>query len=276
MLRHAFDYGNPQWQAIAEQTRGIVFLSTPHSGSDIASWMGYIGGILGKSVSVEELEANHSRLRELNQVYRNHERLKRVRMEVYCEKQKTRGFLVVDESSADPGIPGVVPIPIDCNHISIAKPESKKSLIYRRVKRFVQQSLQNPLAQPLGLNDRLFQILGAISDGQRSEQHLSEAFGLDFHEVRYYLEELDKQGLITGIKAPGTLDSDSDGGKYLDCSLTSKGQVALKNPSALISTHPSRIIHTGGGNYNEYIAGNYIQGIFGGNATDSGTNHQIP
>jgi triacylglycerol esterase/lipase EstA (alpha/beta hydrolase family) len=65
MLRHAWDYGNPQWKAIVEQTKGIVFLSTPHSGSNMANWINYIGGILQTSVSIDELEAHHSRLREL-------------------------------------------------------------------------------------------------------------------------------------------------------------------------------------------------------------------
>jgi len=145
MLRHALDFANPRWQAIVEQTKGIVFLSTPHSGSDLASWIEYIGGVLGTTVSVEELKANHSRLRELNLVYRNQQRLSQIPMEVYCEKQKTFGVLVVNETSADPGIPGVIPIPIDSNHIAICRPKSKGSLIYRRVNRFVGECLKTPL-----------------------------------------------------------------------------------------------------------------------------------
>ncbi|NEP60731.1 MAG: hypothetical protein F6K31_27680 [Symploca sp. SIO2G7] len=147
MLRHAHDLGTPRWQAIVEQTKGIVFLSTPHSGSDLASWMEHIGGILGTSVSLKELEANHSRLRELNLVYRNQQQLSQIPMEVYCEKQKTHGILVVNETSADPGIRGVIPTPMDCNHIAICKPKSKGSIIYLRVKRFIQECLQTPLPE---------------------------------------------------------------------------------------------------------------------------------
>ncbi|NEP56996.1 MAG: alpha/beta hydrolase [Symploca sp. SIO2G7] len=142
MLRHAQDFGNPRWQAIVEQTKGIVFLSTPHSGAALATWINYIGGILGASVSVEELEANHSRLWELNNLYRNQQRLSQIPMEVYFEKQKTSGILVVNETSADPGIKGVIPIPMDCNHITICRPESKGSMIYRLVQRFVRERLQ--------------------------------------------------------------------------------------------------------------------------------------
>ena len=143
MLRHAYDLGDPLWKKIVANTKGIVYLSTPHSGSNIASWLKYIGGFLGTSVSVKELEANDSRLRELNLLYRNHNVLSKIPLEVYFEKRKTSGVMVVNESSADPGISGVIPIPVDEDHISICRPESKKSLIYRRVKRFVSQVLAN-------------------------------------------------------------------------------------------------------------------------------------
>lgn len=147
LLRHAHDYGNPSWKRIVEQTRGIVFLSTPHSGSDIANWVQYIGNILGTSISVEELKANDSRLRELNNTYRNHPRLKQIPMIVYCENEKTSGVLVVNQTSADPGKEGVIPIPLDENHITIAKPQSKQSRLYLRVKKFIKDCLSNP--QPL-------------------------------------------------------------------------------------------------------------------------------
>ena len=156
MLRHAYDYGNPSWKKIVEQTKGIVFLSTPHSGANIANWLQYIKGIIGTSVSVDELQANDPRLRELNTVYRNHTQLKEIPIIVYCENEKTTGVLVVDQTSADPGIPGVVPIPLDENHISIAKPQSDKSRLYLRVKKFIKESLSNPQPlPPLHSKDRI-------------------------------------------------------------------------------------------------------------------------
>jgi len=144
MLRSARDFG--KWQAIAFQTKGIVFLSTPHSGSDMASWINHIGGILQTTVSVEELEAHHSRLRELNLLYRNDEQFSQIPMLVYCETRPTKGILVVNQTSADPGIKGVIPVPMDFDHISICKVGDKKSQIYRQVKRFIDNNLTTPLA----------------------------------------------------------------------------------------------------------------------------------
>ena len=58
MLRHARGFGTPEWKNIVRQVRGITFLSTPHSGSDLANWVKYLGTILRSSINVDELRAN--------------------------------------------------------------------------------------------------------------------------------------------------------------------------------------------------------------------------
>lgn len=138
VLRSAGDFGNPAWKAIAVQTKAIVFLSTPHSGANLASWIQHVGTLLRTTVSVAELEAQHPRLRELNLWYRNHVADFDLATVVYCEKRPVAGILVVNETTADPGIVGVIPIPVDEDHVSICKPASKDSQIYRRVKRLVE------------------------------------------------------------------------------------------------------------------------------------------
>ena len=140
-LRIAKDAPNRDWQAIIEQTRQLVFLSTPHSGSDMASWLKYIGGLLQTTVSVEELEAHHPRLRELNTWYRDHVAGLNINTYVFFEKRKTKKILVVNETSADPGIPGVRPIPLDEDHISICKPVDRKAIVYRRITRLLEPLL---------------------------------------------------------------------------------------------------------------------------------------
>jgi hypothetical protein len=49
--------------------------------------------------------------------------------------------LVVDDASADPGIVGVTPIPLDEDHITICKPTSRSALQYMMVKRFCEDTL---------------------------------------------------------------------------------------------------------------------------------------
>jgi len=151
LLRSASDFGNPAWKAITTQTQAIVFLSTPHSGADLASWVQYVGTLLRATVSVAELEAHHPRLRELNLWYRNHVADFDLKTVVYCEQRPIAGILVVNETTADPGIVGVIPISVHEDHVSICKPASKDSQIYRRVKRLVEDivnAARPPVAKP--------------------------------------------------------------------------------------------------------------------------------
>jgi len=176
MLRNASDFGNPAWKAIATQTKALVFLSTPHSGANLASWIQYIGGLLRTTVSVEELEAHHPRLRELNLWYRNRVADFDLATEVYYEKRPVAGILVVDETTADPGIVGVVPIPVDEDHVSICKPASKDSLIYRSVKCLIEDIVarsRRPASQRSTRN--------AIADSQLSAKTPTDS---DFGPVK--------------------------------------------------------------------------------------------
>lgn len=143
LLRHAHDYGNTSWKKIVDQTKGIVYLSTPHSGSDIACWIEHIGNFIGTSVSVDELKANDSRLLELNEVYRNHDVLSAIPIKVYCETEPTYGAIVVDKTSANPGIAGVTPVPLLKNHSTIAKPSSPEDRPYKGVKKFIRENFNN-------------------------------------------------------------------------------------------------------------------------------------
>jgi HAD superfamily phosphoserine phosphatase-like hydrolase len=140
MLRHAVSYGNRAWLRIAKQTKGVVFLSTPHAGSDLATWLQYMRLLL-PTVSIQELEAHQPNLRDLNLWYRSAIAGGSLSVEnlVFYEKWLTRGLLVVNATSADPGISGVIPIPIDADHISICKPRLKSGTLYASIKRFVEE-----------------------------------------------------------------------------------------------------------------------------------------
>ena len=140
MLRSAnnFDY----YKGIIEQTKGIVFLATPHTGTHLAKLIDNIGLIARTTVSVEELKAHHPQLRELNEWYRENVRSLEIATKVYYETQPVKGILVVDEDSANPGIEGVKPVAIPKNHIDLCKPESQNNLVYLGVKKFIEECLK--------------------------------------------------------------------------------------------------------------------------------------
>lgn len=149
MLLHAAE-GRAGYIAFATATRGVVFLATPHIGSDIAAKavVRALSAVFRKTPVVDALERNGAHLRQLNDRYRDWVAQAEVHVEhqVFYETQSTRGVQVVDPGSANPGLPGHRPIPVDANHIDICKPTDRCSLVYGQVKRFV-TGLRDALAR---------------------------------------------------------------------------------------------------------------------------------
>ena len=139
MIRIAETYQNKAWQIVARQTLGVVFLATPHSGSRIPNYLSSLGRMLRLSVSVRELEANAAPLRDLNLWYRNNARRLAIQTRVFFETRQTNGVRIVDEASADLGIEGVFPIPVEADHITICKLDTRDTLVFSSVANFVRE-----------------------------------------------------------------------------------------------------------------------------------------
>ncbi len=134
-------------QDILQQSKGIVFLATPHTGSHLANLIDKTPILARVTVSVRELKAHEPQLRGLNEWYRENARRLEIKTKVYYETQPVKGISVVDPDSANPGIEGVKPVAIAANHIDICKPKSKQELVYSSVKNFLEECLNIQQAQ---------------------------------------------------------------------------------------------------------------------------------
>lgn len=148
LLRHAMEMQNPYWQRIAKQVKSVVFLATPHRGSNLASVLSNIIGVLGAlgtipriTVSVKELEASAPALQDLNSWYVSNATKAGIETHCFYEKQTLKGVLVVNETSGRLELPGTNPIAIDADHLTICRPSSPDTLVYRRVRQIVRESL---------------------------------------------------------------------------------------------------------------------------------------
>jgi pimeloyl-ACP methyl ester carboxylesterase len=133
---------------IASSTRGICFLATPHQGADVANVISFFGGVLPLlriSESVRELRGHSPYLIEMNNDFRRLVQDAGIAVKIYCEMRPTRrfgafrflrGVVVVPQGSADPGLPNFEAVPTDDDHISICKPSSRSSPVFRGVCQF--------------------------------------------------------------------------------------------------------------------------------------------
>ncbi|HAC63797.1 MAG TPA: hypothetical protein DCF68_09720 [Cyanothece sp. UBA12306] len=154
ILRRALSGDYPNAKSLVEQTKGIVFLSTPHRGSNLANFIEGLAFLL-PSVNVSELRENEPTLLELNNWFcLNFNRLK-LQVQVFCENQPTpaqKGFfgklfrkIVVDKDSATLALPDVSVTSLDADHSSICWVKSyqfrKQEQLYGNVCQFIKECL---------------------------------------------------------------------------------------------------------------------------------------
>jgi len=117
-----------RWQSIFAETRAVLFLATPHSGANLASLAKAFRTIFGATVTLQELQAHDAHLGDLLDWYRNQAGRAGIQTATYFESRDVKGFRIVQRAFAHPGV-GTDPVPLDEDHISIAKPRGKDAQV---------------------------------------------------------------------------------------------------------------------------------------------------
>ncbi|XP_008546833.1 protein SERAC1 [Microplitis demolitor] len=124
---------------LCDNTKGIIFYSTPHRGSHVATLKQTTQMLLWPSVEVQELREESPQLLKLHEEFKK--MLEQYKMEIVSFSE-TKSTLVsalkvplqikfVLPESANPGVGEFYEIPQD--HLSICKPASKHSFLYRKI-----------------------------------------------------------------------------------------------------------------------------------------------
>jgi predicted alpha/beta hydrolase family esterase len=124
----------------------IVFIATPHTGSDNASLMDTFAILIRPSQSIVSLVKNNSNLKVLNRWYKSWARKSNTKHQILVENLPLKVFgLIVNKDSSDPGLPED-PIELEEDHSSICKPENRNSSVFKHISNFIsidEQSSQN-------------------------------------------------------------------------------------------------------------------------------------
>ncbi len=143
---------NRKQETIIESTKGIVFLGTPHIGSNLAGYLnslikcfGLPGHLLARPNQIlGELESNATQLHELNDLFTSQFEKLKLKAKVFFEKYPVpRVGIVVPEFSAKLSISAVEYVPADADHISIARPKDKEDVVYEGVRDFIEECLSD-------------------------------------------------------------------------------------------------------------------------------------
>ncbi|XP_026505519.1 protein SERAC1 [Terrapene carolina triunguis] len=139
---------NPEMDKIVNNTRGIIFYSVPHHGSQLAEYSMNARYLLFPSVEVKELSTDSPALKELNDDFLSFAKDKKFPVLSFAETLPTHiGSMiklhVVPVDSANLGIGDL--IPVEVNHLNICKPKKKDTFLYQRTVKFIQDALAREL-----------------------------------------------------------------------------------------------------------------------------------
>ncbi|WDD93018.1 tetratricopeptide repeat protein [Burkholderia sp. FERM BP-3421] len=135
---HAMTHDVARYANLVRWIRGVVFLATPHQGSDLANLAMAFKGLLRTNVQVGDLTANNTHLLSLNRQFNKQYGELGFRVRSFAETHGVElqrrllkwlpgpRVMVVPAGSSDPHVPGEVPIPIDADHFSICKPATRQ------------------------------------------------------------------------------------------------------------------------------------------------------
>lgn len=162
LLYTAATMNNNNWTPILRSTKRVVFLATPHTGSGLSQLASKISLLVRPSAATKDLELGSEYLQHLGDWFRQNARKLNIGVDAYYETVKLGPVTVVDSMSGNPTIDGCVPVPVDADHITIAKPKSRKDIVYKGVLRSLENLLASLITTPKPL-------LGFILTENKSE-----------------------------------------------------------------------------------------------------------
>lgn len=143
LLRKCFDSSAKEYKTFLSNVTGVIFFATPHQGSRIADTTWKLRRLHLSTALIHDLKTSNSHLFELDYWFRENYDQFSLKTEVYYETKKTIIFMIVDRGSADPGIKGINPIPVEENHINICKMELKSDTRYKSACSLIENSIKN-------------------------------------------------------------------------------------------------------------------------------------
>lgn len=156
VLTQAEISNDPDYQEIANNCRGVIFLAVPHTGSGWSDLLGYANVLVRGNKIVSQLAKDSSALRRLDDHFSQLSKRKNLASYAFIETREVRvrpkvlgllpmpipkGIKIVSETSAGATELAKRPIPMDDDHLSICKLMSKNDQLYKNMQMILQDYL---------------------------------------------------------------------------------------------------------------------------------------
>jgi nucleoside phosphorylase/pimeloyl-ACP methyl ester carboxylesterase len=154
LITQARAAGDTRTRALLDRIRGVVFVATPHHGSQLANLAMAITGAR-TNAQISSMRLHDAHLRQLGAAFREQRRVLRLKIAAFAEGRdvmlkptgffglltKPVGIRVVDPTSGDAALDGVITVPLAEDHFSICKPASRDAQIHHALLAFVRDEV---------------------------------------------------------------------------------------------------------------------------------------
>ena len=212
ILRKASDsVDDPRKKTVLNNVKTVFFLATPHAGAELAEMFKAFRSIFQTTITVEELKAHDAHLSDLFDWYRNHSLQLEIETITYYEMRPVKGLVtIVNSTSSHPGV-GKNPVPLDEDHLSIAKPRKRDAQVCNALRECIREYLcgdPNPQSV-MGLKGKvLANSQGADNRFEGNKREPSSKPHMEPNEI-YSVGVLDRQRELPqgeGLKKRSTAD----------------------------------------------------------------------
>ncbi len=141
--------GVARYSNFVKQVCGVVFIATPHNGSELATLAQAVKFLLRTNEQVGDLTLHNAHLRSLHQQFLARYNESPFPVRTFAERNPVlldKGFfgnliskIVVDPASAEPHVPNEIAIPLAEDHLSICKPKDRDAQIHKSLIAFIQE-----------------------------------------------------------------------------------------------------------------------------------------
>ncbi|WP_158278894.1 esterase/lipase family protein [Leucothrix arctica] len=146
ILTQAEISNDPDYQEVADNCRGVIFLAVPHAGSGGSNALGYVNVLVRGNYILKQLAKDSAALNNVDNHFRQLSKRKglrnyafietkevRIRTKLLCFFSIPKGIKIVSETSASATELAEPPVPMEDDHLSICKLDSKDNLLYQSV-----------------------------------------------------------------------------------------------------------------------------------------------
>lgn len=155
-IHHGLTKGVERYENIVNQIRGVVFVGTPHKGSQLATLATLFSPVLRTNTQVKNMQKHDPHLRSLNQqflAYYSKQPAGKVSVLTFAETQGVllgknlwklrlgKTVTIVDPDSSEPHVPGEIAVRLPADHISICKLSDKDEPLYKSLLRFLREEV---------------------------------------------------------------------------------------------------------------------------------------